>query len=241
MDIHKPKPWHGLREFLKEYLIIVVGVLTALGAEAVVQGLHERRLSAEAREAVRAEINLDLASLHQRDEWEHCVADRFVQIEAALADVDAGRPYRPMTYIGRPNGVQFYSQRWEAATSGGRTSLLSSDEQLDFARVYAGLRTFGDRQQTESDAWGRLRALEGVTNPSSETIALTRQALSEARQADYNIRRLLLGTRGYAAKIGISGDAKLMEVNHRMASVCLPTSTRRQDVMALTKDAVGDP
>ncbi|MDB5442210.1 MAG: hypothetical protein JWP73_586, partial [Phenylobacterium sp.] len=33
MDIHKPKPWHGLREFLKEYAIIVVGVLTALAAE----------------------------------------------------------------------------------------------------------------------------------------------------------------------------------------------------------------
>ena len=29
MDIHKPKPWHGMREFLKEYVIIVVGVLTA--------------------------------------------------------------------------------------------------------------------------------------------------------------------------------------------------------------------
>jgi hypothetical protein len=33
LEIHKPKPWHGLREFLKDYLIIVVGVLTALAAE----------------------------------------------------------------------------------------------------------------------------------------------------------------------------------------------------------------
>jgi len=33
MDIHKPKPWHGWREFLKEYGIIVLGVLTALGLE----------------------------------------------------------------------------------------------------------------------------------------------------------------------------------------------------------------
>ena len=33
MEIHKPKPWHGFREFLKEYLIIVVGVLTALAGE----------------------------------------------------------------------------------------------------------------------------------------------------------------------------------------------------------------
>jgi hypothetical protein len=31
MDIHKPKSWHGFREFLKEYAIVVVGVLTAPG------------------------------------------------------------------------------------------------------------------------------------------------------------------------------------------------------------------
>ena len=42
MDIHKPKPWHSFREFLKEYLIIVVGVLTALGAEQAVEWLHWR-------------------------------------------------------------------------------------------------------------------------------------------------------------------------------------------------------
>jgi hypothetical protein len=30
MDIHKPKPWHGWREFLKEYATLVIGVLTAL-------------------------------------------------------------------------------------------------------------------------------------------------------------------------------------------------------------------
>jgi hypothetical protein len=32
MDINRPKPWRGLREFLKEHLIIVVGVLMALAA-----------------------------------------------------------------------------------------------------------------------------------------------------------------------------------------------------------------
>ena len=52
MDIHKPKPWHGLREFLKEYVIIVVGVLTALGAEQAVDWLHWRHEVAEARQAL---------------------------------------------------------------------------------------------------------------------------------------------------------------------------------------------
>ena len=60
MDIHKPKPWHSLREFLKEYVIIAVGVLTALGAEQAAEWVHLRNETAEAREALHAEIEHDL-------------------------------------------------------------------------------------------------------------------------------------------------------------------------------------
>ena len=37
MDIHKPKPWRGWPEFLKEIGTIVIGVLIALGAEQGVE------------------------------------------------------------------------------------------------------------------------------------------------------------------------------------------------------------
>jgi hypothetical protein len=53
MDIHKPKPWHSVREFLKEYVIIVIGVLTALGAQQGVEALQNRAQAAEARELIR--------------------------------------------------------------------------------------------------------------------------------------------------------------------------------------------
>ena len=56
MDLHKPKPWHGVREFLKEYVIIVVGVLTALGAEQLVEQLHWREQIRATKEALLPEI-----------------------------------------------------------------------------------------------------------------------------------------------------------------------------------------
>jgi hypothetical protein len=49
MDIHKPKPWRGAREFLKEIGTIVIGVLIALGAEQVAVSLRDRHAAAEAR------------------------------------------------------------------------------------------------------------------------------------------------------------------------------------------------
>ena len=56
MDIHKPKPWHNVREFLKEYVIIVIGVLTALGAEQTVEWLHWRHLAEKAEQDLAASV-----------------------------------------------------------------------------------------------------------------------------------------------------------------------------------------
>jgi len=62
VEIHKPKPVHSWREFLKEYAIIVLGVLTALAAEQVVESL---RHSADVREMTQklreeSQANLDV-------------------------------------------------------------------------------------------------------------------------------------------------------------------------------------
>ena len=37
MEVHKPKPWRGAREFAKEIGTILIGVLLALGAEQGVE------------------------------------------------------------------------------------------------------------------------------------------------------------------------------------------------------------
>ena len=55
MDIHLPKPFHNWREFLKEYGIIVLGVLTALGLEQAIEWVHHRAQVREATERLRAE------------------------------------------------------------------------------------------------------------------------------------------------------------------------------------------
>lgn len=73
MDIHKPKPWHGLREFLKEYGIIVLGVLTALGLEQAVEAAHRAAEVREAREALHEEIRADSHTLVAGMEEDKCL------------------------------------------------------------------------------------------------------------------------------------------------------------------------
>src|SRR3954454_15364100 len=92
MDIHKPKPWHGVREVLKEYLIIVVGVLTALGGEQVVEGFHWRHVVGEAREALAVDEKRSLQWVAERDAESPCVAREIRTLGAILDRAgDTGR------------------------------------------------------------------------------------------------------------------------------------------------------
>ena len=80
MHFHLPKPLHGWREFVGEVGIIVVGVLIALGAEQVVEGIHDRNVADETRASVRAELQTGLASLALRQEAEPCIDRRLENI-----------------------------------------------------------------------------------------------------------------------------------------------------------------
>jgi hypothetical protein len=209
MDLHKPKSWHSLREFLKEYVIIVVGVLTALAAEQGVGWLHERRLSAEAREAVMAEINLDITNLSQGLKNEPCVARKLDEIGVLLDQAEDGGSFAPPVKVGAPEMRWVYTQRWEAATAGGRTSLLSSEEQLDFARVYYMLKLAAEQEDREQLPWSHLRALRGLRRLSPEMIYGVRMAASEARDLDSGVRANIAQAQFRARQIGVKGDAHL--------------------------------
>jgi hypothetical protein len=82
MDIHKPKPWHGWREFLKEYVIIVIGVLTALGAEQAVEWWHVQSEIREARESLHEEIAADATTAAFTMEEDRCLGLSLDKYEA---------------------------------------------------------------------------------------------------------------------------------------------------------------
>ncbi len=209
MDIHKPKPWHGVREFLKEYVIIVVGVLTALGAEQVASWLHDRHLSAEARATVLAEINLDVTNLGRRLVIEPCVSRKLAEIDALLDTAEAGGSFAPPQRTGLPTNRYVYTQRWEAATAGGRTSLLTSDEQREFARVYNAFRGAADAEDRERLPWAHLHALQGRRRLSPEMIYGLRMAAAEAEAFDAFVREDIGQAQYFARQLGVKADAQI--------------------------------
>jgi hypothetical protein len=84
MDIHKPKPWRGVREFGKELGTIVLGVLIALGAEQAVEWLHRGAEVRETREALRDELGLNLRNIRYSQVEDRCT-DGHIAVWSAWA------------------------------------------------------------------------------------------------------------------------------------------------------------
>src|SRR5262249_36040378 len=128
MDIHKPKPWHSLREFLKEYVIIVVGVLTALGAEQTAEWLHWRHQVAEARQELRHEVGLDMELLRRRVAVTACVDHRLDELAAIMKQASESGRLPPVGFFYGMSSDFWRTEVWDAQRDGQTLTHLPSGE-----------------------------------------------------------------------------------------------------------------
>jgi hypothetical protein len=152
MDLHKPKPWNGAREFLKEYLIIVVGVLTALAAESGVEWLHWRHEVAVADAGLHKELRHDGLFAYEAIAAWPCEEKRLEELSAALrrtTGVWKGQAY--VTPIGRRVSFVAPGHAWPAASwdeykGNGAVQHMPEDRRWLFNVAYidvAGERSWG--------------------------------------------------------------------------------------------------
>ena len=188
MDLHKPKPWHNIREFLKEYLIIVIGVLTALGAEQAVEAVHERGLAREAKAAIDAEMQDNVNRAAYRQAQQPCIDARLRELTGLLAGWAGGKPPPAGLSLGDPGDMPLVLTRWQANLNNGRFSQQSIQAQGAQSSIYVQLAVLADIEQREHYAWSELRALElgpGVLTADlrPELVAALQAARTDASDA----------------------------------------------------------
>src|SRR5690349_7590032 len=133
MHFHLPKPLHGWREFAGEVGIIVIGVLIALAAEQVVEGLHERSQVEQIRQALRAEL------ADTRARWEFmraadvCETQRLDALERWTTNAPVSShlhdAFSPMLW-------NMHSAAWDLAKTSPAVERISLDERLVYASLY---------------------------------------------------------------------------------------------------------
>ena len=157
MDLHKPKPWHGLREFLKEYAIIVVGVLTALAAEQVAETLHHREI-VDRGEAALSDNFAKFVEFRVAAEREApCVAARAAEVRAIL---DAAGKTRRLPRIGpipQPIPLPWQVDTWEATVASGAAPYLPQDKVVLYSRISMSAVDLYAAATHEWDEWHHRR------------------------------------------------------------------------------------
>jgi hypothetical protein len=192
VDIHKPKPWHGFREFLKEYLIIVVGVLTALGGEQAVEAIHWAERAHQTEERLRDDVHELTVQVAGRLEIQPCANAMLDRLQAALEQ--GGEDWRaPVTFRSRniqgvviaPKG-DWGSEDWQAAITDGTTSHMSTNVVRRFRGAFVAAEALQALNKQETVDMSELNSLISIRrlDPGSR---------AEYLRLVYRVRQNLLG------------------------------------------------
>jgi hypothetical protein len=153
MDIHKPKPWHGVREFLKEYVIIVVGVLTALGAEQAAEALHARHVIREAEAAMRSELlEDDLPQAYVRMAVTPCLVRDVNLLKSA---VDERMPPQQLAVLAKayiPPIRTWDQDAWKTTAASGAAARMDGARLLKWSTAYLQIPFLQATATKENDA-----------------------------------------------------------------------------------------
>jgi hypothetical protein len=228
MDIHKPKPVHSIREFLNEIVVIITGVLIALGLEQAVESWHHAEQVADARETLREELAVNLAALRHTQRNTPCLianADRMVAL------IDSVDPAKIRAFARQANDpahtapggrmstgmLSLRLRAWETANSSGLLAYMAPREKLAFAAAYSRV-----------DLEKRYRVLFSDLSPEISARAEVFDGSHEEAQA---LKRLIIEQRGFYANrlkspfkeiADVVGDYKLKDDPTKALSSCEP-------------------
>lgn len=173
MEVHKPKLVHSWREFLKEYGIIVLGVLTALLAEQAVQSFEwNEKVDAAVNDMQNELSSGDGPQAYMRMAMHDCIETRLNDIREAVETGSRARSRRLIDSVWLPKNT-YDSLARESATASDVASHMPPDKMLQFRITYEvvpELDRLSDRELTDL---GRLRSLPANGGPleTSEKLA----------------------------------------------------------------------
>ncbi|HWD67662.1 MAG TPA: hypothetical protein VG227_06840 [Caulobacteraceae bacterium] len=160
MHIHKPKAIHGLRDFLSEISVIVVGIAIALGGEQIIGWLHWRGVVAETREALNHELAFDLGVVQTRTDQSPCMDRRLSELDTVFAMHASGEPLRLKRPFGQPETPHLRTSVWETAIADQSASHMPLDIKLRYGALYEAVYWLRERSTDEREAWTHLNLVD---------------------------------------------------------------------------------
>ncbi len=176
------KPTRNWRDFLKEYAVIVVGVLTALAAQQAVEWWQWRSQVAQAKEVIATELASSVAGAISRVRVAPCVESRLDAVTDILDAAAKTGSLPPVGIIGQAPALLWSSGAWESVVASQTASHFPREQLANIARLYKYVERAESFNVMERHAWSSLYSMVGPgrrLDPPSE--AELRHALGQAR------------------------------------------------------------
>jgi hypothetical protein len=220
MDIHKPKPWHGLREFLKEYLIIVIGVLTALAAEQLAEQLRWQRAVEEARASIHQEIAFNGGFFAERARGRPCVAEVLGRLDSAISAAEATGHSEAVPGLPTALSAQISDAQWQAARAAQVLPHFPRAELDDLGRYYDVVETLKiNFMGHEGEDWLWLKDLkDGPHKLDTSDLALLRFHLRSATALNGVIGNISQDLLDRGEKFGVKPVPRKLESLDRLCA-----------------------
>jgi hypothetical protein len=209
MDIHKPKPVHNWREFLKEYAIIVIGVLTALGAEQTLEYFHWRHEVKLGRDAIAGEIAIHNEWYRFRVAIAPCIDRRVDEAHAILLALEnKQRPKGFTAFHSHGAGAPLGTSEWESERASQVLVHFPRQELALMSQYYTQIPTLRDWMGEEAATWSELSGLRNLpAGLTASDMLRLRGDLDRARSIELLILGNALRNLQLAGQLGISEGA----------------------------------
>lgn len=202
MRMRFPRPLKGWRVFAGEVATIVLGVLLALGAQEVVQGLHWRSEVKQTRSALDAELARDLGAFNQRYDNRQCIADRVAEIRRWSDSLAAGTLLPLKGTIEEPPYFAVRTAAWEV-TDGEIASRIPVQAKLNYAGLYDSFRKYDQIKDDESNAWATLNEYGSARRLDAADQRAIHRALKDIEDVNAALELFKIAFARFSRELGI--------------------------------------
>ena len=215
----RPRRGRGL---VGEFLVVMLGVLVALGLEHWLSDWQEARRADDTLLAMHEEMRDFAVVLRLRQATSPCVVQRLQELDAHLSFEE---PLPAIEAIGRTPYLFSSRSGWR----GGAPELLSRHrgprQAQVYGEIYQGMEEFALLAQQEQANWARLQTLQeaegAVDAPRRWRL---REEIASARNANLLLTAIADQMLQRLASMDVDVDSDPLPVDMRERTVCQPMS-----------------
>jgi hypothetical protein len=231
-----PKPLHGWRAFAGEVGIIVLGVLIALGAQQVAEGVQERGEARDAESEIRGELAHNIAMLRSRWAVRACVENRVDELQKLIDSARDDGTIATPKWVGRPQFWTMQLARWQTTLQAGRAALLPPDDLALYGSLYSFMDNVNALTAEEQMDWARLRSLEHLQRLTPAMAVQLTNTLQEARYRSWRMGIWTVQIERLADRLHLPPARNDIPASR---SACVPMSTPREQAIRESNSAFG--